>query len=138
MSKIFFVAPEGGSALHFQALWYGIGFCMLAVVTVLSLLPVTGDVGVNDKVMHLFVYACLSSWFSLIVRRSQSLVGICVGLIVFGLLMEFLQGLTTYRSAELADAIANSIGVLIGLGIYFTPLHRLVRKLETQLLGFIQ
>ncbi|MCP3687282.1 MAG: VanZ family protein [Gammaproteobacteria bacterium] len=110
---------------------------MLIIVTVLSLMPVTGDVGVSDKFIHLLVYACMSSWFSLIARRNQSLLWILVGLVGFGLLMEFLQGLTAYRSAELGDAIANSIGVLLGLGAYFTPLPGLLRKLEIVLLRFI-
>ncbi|MCP4494908.1 MAG: VanZ family protein [Gammaproteobacteria bacterium] len=133
-----FVASGVGAELRFQVLWYGIGFSMLVMVTVLSLMPVSGDVGVNDKLIHLLVYACLSGWFSLIVRHRRSLIGVFIGLVVFGLLIEFLQGLTEYRSAELADAIANSIGVFIGMGIYFTPLYRLMRKFDAMLLRFLQ
>ncbi len=137
MNKNSFASPVPGADLQLQGLWYGIGFSMLAFVTVLSLMPVSDGVDVNDKLIHLFVYACLSSWFSLIVKSGRSLIWVSIGLIIFGLLIEFLQGLTEYRSAELADAIANSIGVLIGLGIYFTPLHRLMRKFDAMLLRFI-
>ena len=113
------IEDQAKAILRLRWLWFTCGFGMLVLVTILSLMPVSGVSG-NDKLAHILMYAFLSSWFSLLVIRDQSLWWVLFGLIAYGLLMEFLQGLTDYRSAEIADAIANSIGATIGLIFRFT------------------
>ena len=119
--------------LKLHVVWFGLAYALLLFVAIVSLIPISADGDVSDKLMHLLTYAVLSSWFSLIVGRANSLFRICIGLIAFGILIEFLQGMTSYRSAEVADAIANSLGVLIGLTFHFTPLHRLLRSVDAGL-----
>ncbi len=104
------------------------------LTALLSLMPVSGDIG-NDKVGHILMYSFLSSWFSLLVMQNRSLWWVFFGLTAFGLLMEFLQGLTDYRSAEFADAIANSIGAAIGLVFHFTRLRVWLIRVDQQLSG---
>ena len=114
-------------------LWYGLGFAMLAIVLVLSLVPVPAVEGGNDKVSHLLVYVVLSGWFSLLARNHVQLLGHFVGLVLFGMLIEFLQGLTGYRFAEWGDVLANVSGCVIGLVGYWAPLQQLLRRVDLRL-----
>lgn len=126
------IEDQAKAILRLRWLWFACGFGMLALVAILSLMPVSGAGG-NDKLAHILMYAFLSSWFSLLVIRYRSLCWVLFGLIAYGLLMEFLQGLTDYRSAELADAIANSIGATIGLIFRFTRLRDWLIRIDHQL-----
>ena len=112
-------------------LWYGCGIALLLVVAIISLVPVSG--GGNDKLAHVLIYLVLSSWFSLIAARPVLLWRVFFGLIAYGFLMELLQGLTDYRSLEFADAVANSVGVTIGLLFHFSPFRRLLILIDSRL-----
>jgi VanZ family protein len=113
-------------------LWYGCGIALLLLVAVISLVPVS-DSGGNDKLAHVLIYLVLSSWFSLIAARPALLWRVFFGLIAYGMLMELLQGLTDYRSLEFADALANSVGVTIGLLFHFSPFRRLLMVIDSRL-----
>ena len=115
--------------LHLRKTWLSIGYALLAIVAVLSLIPVP-DIGGSDKLLHFLSYALLSGWFSLIVKYSRSLRLVLCGLTAFGLLMQYLQGMTGYRFQELDDAIANSLGVMVGISAHFSPLRGMVIKLD--------
>ena len=114
--------------------WFALAYGLTLVVGVLSLIP-GPDIGASDKLAHFLTYATLSAGFSLIVEQRKSLWLILSGLIAYGLLLEFLQGLTGYRMEDMADAVANSFGVITGLGFYFSPLHGILRRLEGWLLS---
>jgi VanZ family protein len=103
------------------------------VVAVLSLAPTTPNVGDSDKLGHFLAYAVLSIAFSIIIRQRLSLWWVLFGLIAFGILMEYLQGLTGYRYADPEDALANSIGVVFGLLFHFSPLRRVLLKVDAYL-----
>ena len=121
------------SQLQKPRLWFGLAYAITLVVGVLSLIP-GPDIGGSDKLAHFLTYAMLSAGFSLIIEQRKSLWLIFFGLIAYGLLLEFLQGLTGYRMEDMADALANSLGVIAGLGFYFSPLHSVLRRLERWLL----
>jgi len=120
--------------LKFSKFWFGLAFAGLLSLAVVSLIPAP-DLGGNDKFGHFFSYALLSAYLSLLVEQRKSLWRILFGLIAYGLLLEFLQSLTDYRSGDLADALANSLGVITGLAFYFSPLRRLLKKLDLWLLA---
>ena len=73
-----------------------------------------------DKVIHLSSYALLyiSAWLAF----PGALLSwpLHAALLAYGLLIEGLQSLTDYRSAELADMLANATG--LGLGCLFLSL----------------
>ena len=115
--------------LRLPKLWFGLAFIGLLALGVVSLIPAP-DLGGNDKIGHFISYAMLSAWFSLLVEQRKLLWRILFGLIAYGLLLEFLQSLTSYRSGDLTDAVANSLGVITGLAFYFSPLRRLLGKLD--------
>ncbi|MGH8044991.1 MAG: VanZ family protein, partial [Stenotrophomonas sp.] len=55
----------------------------------------------------------------------------CVGLVGLGVGIEFLQGaLTVNRMADPMDALANSVGVLAGMALVFTPLRDVLLRLK--------
>jgi len=119
--------------LRLARYWFGLAYIMLLVFGILSLMP-GPDIGDSDKIAHFVSYAALSAWFSLIIEERKSLWRILIGLISYGLLLELLQSLTSYRIGDLADALANSLGVITGLTFYFSPLRRILRKIDRWLL----
>lgn len=98
------------------------------VLTIASLIPL-GDLSVGafsptDKMLHTGAYFGMSLiwmlFYLLKVEKKQNystaFIVISVLVIIFGMLIEVLQGaLTTYRQPEWADVVANSLGVLIAL-----------------------
>ena len=114
-------------------LWFAVAYAMLAVVAVLSLMPDPPGAGVSDKLLHFSAYAGLSAGFSILVRYHRQLLWVVIGLILYGMLIEVLQGMTGYRFMEAYDVLANSAGVFCGLLIRLTPLPRWFRQFESRL-----
>lgn len=108
---------------------YSAAFVVLALVAIVSLLPVP-DMGGSDKLLHFAAYAGLSAGFALLVRNLSRLLWVVFGLVLYGVALEFLQGLTGYRLMDIADMLANTVGVVVGVAVWFTPLPIWFRKLE--------
>ena len=121
--------PDG---LKLIRLWYLLGAMMLLGVGALSLLPLP-DVGVGDKFSHVVTYVFLGGWFGLLAANRRILCWTVVGLMAYGILLEFLQGMTTYRYAEWGDVLANGSGILIGITVYLTPLSRVLALVDRKL-----
>ncbi|MEJ7745778.1 MAG: VanZ family protein [Luteimonas sp.] len=101
------------------ALWTAIWLVALATIAVVCLRPVPewvpqGFVGI-DKLEHFLAYLALSAYAVMLFARprTQALAGL--GLIVFGVAIELAQGAFTARTADLGDALANALGVWLGL-----------------------
>ena len=125
------------SGLKFIKAWYLLGALLLLLVGVVSLMPAP-QVGVSDKVSHVLTYAVLGAWFGLLAANRLVLSWTVVGLLGYGIVLELLQGTTSYRFAEWADVVANGGGILIGTTLYFTPLKRLLAYVDHSLARFIQ
>lgn len=101
--------------LRLSWLWLTLGLGLVGAVWFLSLTPrplPTGDHGA-DKFGHLLAYAAQMGWFVWLVRTPlRAPVGLYF--VLQGVLLEGLQGLVGYRSAEAADMLANAAGVLLG------------------------
>jgi len=109
---------------------------MVAAVVVLSLIPVEVDLGEGgDKVAHFLAYGSLSLWFGMIFADRSRQLGIAVAFVVLGVALEFLQGLTGYRTFSIADMIANTIGAALGWGLGQTPLRNGLAWIERRILG---
>lgn len=110
-----------------------LGVITLAYTSALALgslvKPVRIDTTIThlDKLMHFSAYCGLAAlWLSLLhllrTRTTQKkwapvrfYVIIGAALVVYGIIIELLQGgLTTYRTPDVWDAIANTVGVLVG------------------------
>lgn len=96
------------------------------IIATLSLVPLgkisVGAFNPTDKMLHGVAYFILTLlWlFYYLMKKSEipdykwGFFNISVLVIVFGMLIEVLQGaLTSYRQPDWADILANSIGVLI-------------------------
>lgn len=65
-----------------------------------------------DKANHAMAFAVLAVLgFAAYPART---VGVLLGLLAYGALIELLQGLTAYRSAEALDVLADTVGLVFG------------------------
>ena len=97
-----------------QRLWRGLGWLSVVVTLMVSLMPPALEVGSGhtDKIVHLAGYAVLMFWWAQLVTRQRWKLALAI--VLFGLAIEGLQGLTPDRLPDLLDALANSGGVLLG------------------------
>jgi VanZ family protein len=95
-------------------LWRMAGWLGIALTLAVSLMPPALDSSGShiDKIVHLFGYAVLTFWWAQLVTRRRWKLAIAV--VLFGVAIELLQGLTPARQPDLLDALANSSGVLLG------------------------
>jgi len=68
----------------------------------------------GDKLSHALAYFALISWFTNLYASFPQRIGFAVGFIFLGVSLEFVQRWTGYRSFELADMAAGTVGVVIG------------------------
>ncbi|HQS82407.1 MAG TPA: VanZ family protein [Thiobacillus sp.] len=94
--------------------WRVLGWLGIALTLVVSLMPPALDTsgGHADKIVHLAGYAVLTFWWAQLVTRQRWKLAIAV--VLFGIIIELLQGLTPARQPDLLDALANSGGVMLG------------------------
>jgi VanZ family protein len=92
-----------------------LGWAWAAAIVFLSLIPSPPAAGFEggDKLAHFFAYAALTYWFSQFYFHSTRLL-YALGFAAMGVGLEFAQGALGYRSFELADMIANALGVAAG------------------------
>jgi len=69
-------------------------------------------------------------WFCLLYARRASRIGYALLWIGMGIGLEFAQGQLGYRSYELFDMVANTLGVLIGWAFAFAIPAGLAQKLR--------
>ena len=109
------------------------------VLAVLSLIHISGIQEVNyshiDKVFHFIAYSGLSwLWFKALYYKfnytfNKSLVITAIVSIIFGIIIEVLQGMiTSTRVAESNDILANICGVSLTIAILFLFKNEEVKK----------
>jgi VanZ family protein len=105
-----------------RALLLAGGWLYAAAIVFLSLTPKPPDPGFayGDKLGHLAAYGLLMFWFCWLYRRSLTRLAYGLAWVAMGIALEFAQAQTAYRSFELADMATNSLGVLLGWGIFAT------------------
>jgi VanZ family protein len=94
-----------------------LGWAWAAAIVFFSLAPGLPESGVEggDKLAHFLAYAALAYWFSQFYFQRTRL-ACALGFIAMGVGLEFAQGALGYRSFDLADMAANTLGVLAGWG----------------------
>ncbi|HDS1219304.1 VanZ family protein [Stenotrophomonas maltophilia] len=109
------------------ALWV---LAVLFVIVVCLIPPPPIPVPENgDKVEHFLAYFILSGSAVQLFRQGRPLLWVGLGLVLMGIGIEFAQGaLTRDRMADPMDALANTVGVLAGLGLALTPLRDLLLR----------
>ena len=112
-------------------LWAGLWMLAIAVVVVGSLLPGKDlpPLPVSDKLEHFAAYAVLAAGAVQLFARQLSLGFVCILLVLMGIGLEHLQAsMKLGRMLDRNDALANTLGVLIGLTTAFTPLRDLLLR----------
>ena len=118
------------------SLWAGVWVLAIAAVVTGSLLRTSElpSVKVNDKVEHFVAYALLSAGAVQLYARRLSWGFVCVLLVLMGIGLEYLQArMGLGRMLDRNDALANTIGVLIGLATAFTPLRDALLRFDRRL-----
>ena len=100
-------------------LWLGIWIFGWVLAIALSLIPPPPlhlDIDNSDKVGHLLAYAALSAWAVMVFARPRAWFIAALALVALGIGMEIAQGLLTeWRMRDWRDAVANTLGVGLGL-----------------------
>jgi glycopeptide antibiotics resistance protein len=91
---------------------------MVAAVVWLSVTPAPPkvDFAQSDKVGHFIAYGALMLWFAQLYIGSTRLL-YAAGFVAMGIGLEFVQGALGYRSFDVLDMAANSLGVLLGWAV---------------------
>ena len=121
--------------LRYRWFWLAAGIATLAVILAVALAPLQTALPIEqgDKVAHFFAFAWLAVWFLGIFEPRLSL-AVAVALTLYGILIELLQSLTPYRSADVYDVVADVIGIGAGWLLASAGLRRWCGRIE-ELLG---
>ncbi len=118
-------------------LWLGIwlfGWLLCVVLSVITPPDVSLDVDNSDKIGHFLAYGTLSTWAVMIFQGKINWWKSAVALICLGIAMEFAQGyLTSNRLMDWHDALANTMGVGLGLCVSLLPMQFWLQKLDSKL-----
>jgi len=87
---------------------------LLVIYLSLTPAPVTLPIREGDKVSHALAYFVLMSWFANLYSSTSRRAAFAVGFIALGVILEFVQLWTGYRSFELTDMAAGTFGVAAG------------------------
>jgi|TARA_B110000438_G_scaffold33918_1_gene33675 VanZ family protein len=106
--------------LKYKLHWNLLSFIIIFILSCLFIIPpdwfFSDDIElpniVSDKIIHICIFIFLSCWLS---GQFKSNIKLLFFISLYGILIEFLQRLTPYRSAELLDILANEIGIIIGI-----------------------
>jgi len=113
--------------------WAIAGWLMLAAIVVLSLVRLDQPLEFRhtDKAEHLLAYGTLMYWWGMVQpgRRPRW----AFALPILGLVLEWGQSFLPYRHMDWSDALANTVGVALGLALLATPAGRLISFLDGKL-----
>ncbi len=84
----------------------------------------------GDKYGHLLAYGGTMWWWAQLWRTWRKRLRLAVVLALMGVVIEFAQGATSWRTFDVMDMLANGAGVLMGWVFVATPLGKLLRTIE--------
>jgi VanZ family protein len=123
----------GMRSLRLTRLWQAIGWLYVALVIYYSLHPSPPGLPAfqgADKLAHIGAYAAMMLWFGFIYLPGPRLLVLGVFFVLLGIVVDFAQGATAYRSTELLDMISNAGGVCAGGLLARTRLSSTLVRLE--------
>jgi VanZ family protein len=102
--------------LRLHTLWLWIGWALVLFVVYLSLTPepISIPVEQGDKIGHLVAYAVLMLWYAQLYSSANGRLMLAGAFVALGIGLEFAQLFTDTRTFEIADMLADGVGVAIG------------------------
>ena len=99
-----------------RKLYVAAGWGWAAAIAWLSLNPAPPDLDFeqSDKLGHFAAYGLLMFWFCQLYMGWKTRVAYAAGFVIMGVGLEYLQGQLGYRTYEVFDMYANTLGVLLG------------------------
>ena len=92
----------------------GWGWATAIVWLSLTPSPRALDIAYGDKLGHIAAYGLLMLWFTQLYVARRSRLAYAVVFVAMGVALEFLQGALGYRSYDIFDMYANTLGVALG------------------------
>jgi VanZ family protein len=111
--------------VSWRQLWLGVGYFMILIVFYMSLTshPMQmHSVPFADKYGHFLSYFILHFWFACIYQKTAQRLFIAGCFVSMGIGIEFIQDLNPQRSFEVADMVADGLGVVMA---YLLTLSRM-------------
>jgi VanZ family protein len=118
-------------------LWLGIwlfGWLLCVLLSMITPPDISLDINNSDKIGHFLAYGTLSAWAVMIFQSKSSWWRSAFALVCLGIAMEFAQGyLTSNRMMDWHDAMANTMGVGLGLCISLLPAQVFLQSIDRKL-----
>lgn len=128
--------PRAMLAIHhlrFHRLWIAVGIMLILFVAISSVISIPAPLKVfmlKDKVMHTLAYASLMGWFSQIYRHDLTRLLLAISLVLMGVGIEYLQGMTVSRQFDVLDMVANTSGVMLAWALAYTWVGTILMRVE--------
>jgi len=115
-----------------RKLWLIVGWLLILLVIYLSLAPISIEMPVEDgdKIGHVAAYAALMLWFANLYETLTRRSILAIGFVALGIALEFVQGETGYRTFEVADMVADALGVAVGWALAPPRLPNFLQRIE--------
>lgn len=96
--------------------WQAAGWLGVGLIIFLSLTPAPPQIDIEngDKLGHLAAYGLVTLWFAQPYTGLRQRIWLAIGMVALGIAMEYAQRATGYRTFEVADMVADALGVAIG------------------------
>lgn len=104
------------SPMKIANIWRIAGWLGIAAIITLSLVPLQLEMAVDngDKFGHLASYVLVTLWLAQLYTELRQRIWLVLGMVALGIALEYAQGATSYRSFEVADMVADALGVATG------------------------
>jgi len=130
-------------AFRWGKIWLLVGWLMVLAVVILSLLPRTQVSSLHPLsvssvwaklfwrglTLHICAYFGLMLWFCQLYRRDKHF-RLVFSFVMLGAVLEFVQGVTGFRSCDSLDLAANGLGVFAAWVVMQTPLATALLRFE--------
>ena len=96
--------------------WRGVGWFGIVLLLYLSLTPQPPEIPIDygDKLGHVMAYAVLMLWWAQLLVATRQRCWLAAGLMGLGIVIEYVQGWTGWRTLEYLDMLADASGVVFG------------------------
>jgi VanZ family protein len=123
---------QAGPELRLALFWWSVGWAMVVFIAVSCLEPprYVPDLHLWDKAEHALAFFGMTFWFGGLVRRSRYPI-IAVLMLLFGGGIEIAQGsMHLGRDEDIADFVADAVGIAIALVVLYLGLGAWTRWIE--------